>query len=105
MTAWNNPAGRAAARTLSTGSEQSLDNHGDAVWDICFLGCIGEPFTTDDIVAHVMRDAALARRTAHTYVRAFLAYAAAAPDQFSGPASRITPVKRGTYVLQDNPEQ
>lgn len=103
---WTDPRGLAAAKSAMTTGDYTVKRHGPDIWDmVCYLGCTGEGFRPREIATRYAREQHLAPKTAKQYVNAFIAYCLAAPDEFSGPASRLVRVRRGFYRLEDNPER
>lgn len=103
---WNNEAGLDAARPKFTGAVAAVQNHGDMIWEaMCVHECNGGTFTTQQIVQDCMIDCGVSQITAYQYVMAFFAYCQAAWIDFSGPASRLTRVRRGVWRMTDNPER
>ena len=106
VTMWSDAAARAQVRRQFTSAIGALDKYGDDIWDtICFLGCgDGDEFTTQDVVGMVAKHNGLTKRTAYSYVTAFMMYARLASHTFSGPKSRLQRVRRGVWRLDDAPD-
>lgn len=101
---FTDPTGLAAARRQNTGG---FGSYGEAIWDaICYVG-LGGAFTRRDVVDELLREREnkITEVTAERYITAFFAYARAAPEDFSGPASKIVRLHKGVYRLKDNPER
>jgi hypothetical protein len=79
---------------------------GDQVWDtVCYLGCGGETFTTQQVEQSLQRHCGFKPKTAQLYFNRFVRYAMANPDEFSGPKSKLVRVRHGVYRLDDNAER
>jgi hypothetical protein len=104
---WTNPRGLAAANRQVTSGAWAVQSHGPDIWDhICAIGSHNEPFRPHRLVTPWLAAANhIKERTAQMYVGAFLAYCIAAPEDFSGPASKLVRIRRGLYRLEDNPER
>jgi len=102
---FSNPIGlKAAYNQLTNG----FGPHGPEIWDtVAAVGCHGNRFKAKQVVDSLKRDELrhLARRTVQQYVNAFFAYCLAAPEDFSGPASKLVRTSRGYYKLVDGDEQ
>ena len=105
---WNNESGLAAADRMTKYGANAVKRHGDWFWD-CLTGWEIETETTvfsiNKIANELSTHFGLAKRTATLYTYAFFAYAKHAPDEFSGPTSKITRIGNGNYIMTDNPER
>lgn len=96
------PAGLAAAKRQVTVGDTAVRRYGEAIWDAMTFH---ETFTKAAIAEELVEEFDLTLGTARQYVQAFMAYARAVPESFSGPCSRVTRIGRALYTLKDNPER
>ena len=98
---YTNEAGMAKVRAQGQ-TQQMMELYGPKIWDIMTFWDNG--FNVAFVAEKLCAVTDLMPKTAHMYVTAFFAYCRAAPEEFSGPASKLTKVGQGKYMLTDNPE-
>jgi hypothetical protein len=100
---FQNPVGLAAARAQTT---SGFSTYGPDLWDIITaISTHNEPFKATTVAEYLAKQKSLSWGTAYQYTRAFIAYARACPEEFTGPASRITKDRHGRFYLADGPEE
>jgi len=99
---FDNPKGLHAARSYSNG-EYGVRTHAETIWNSMTFNDNG--FTVASIAKDLQKETGLMPKTAQTYVAAFFRYCRAAPEEFSGPSSRLIKIGQGKYALADNPER
>lgn len=100
-TVWNNPIGLERANHVISGGAGAVQHYGDEIWDMITFHYEG--FHVRTIMEGLLKDHKLAEKTAYCYVLAFINYALAVPEQFTGEASRMYKVRNGWYKLIDAP--